>query len=149
VFDDFIREIPIDLVGPNGLAIPALEHGKIHQQRILRAHEKAAANYLEGLKQELAYLINLSPDLGTNQTQINTLLNSFEGRRTPFQIADRVRDLSEATNISADDVRSALEKMKDVGMFEVRPDYPGEWRAGRLFKSSLRMKYVRGRLGSA
>ena len=149
VFDDFVREIPADLVDPNGSTVPALEQGKIHQQRILRSHEKAASNYLEGLKQELAYLIALSPDLGTNQTRINTLLNSFEGRKTPFQIAVRVRELSEATRIDSDDVRGALEKMKDVGMFEVRPDYPGEWRAGRLFKSSLRMKYVRGRLGSA
>lgn len=149
VFDDFVREIPADLVDPNGSAIPAIENGRIHQQRIFRAHEKAAANYLEGLKQELAYLIDLSSDLGENQTKIDTILNSFEGRKTPFQISVRVRELSEATSIGADDIRSALEKMKDVGMFEIRPDYPGEWRAGRLFKSSLRMKYVRGRVGSS
>jgi hypothetical protein len=56
-----------------------------------------------------------------------------------------LRELSDATGIAAESVRNALEKMKDVGMFESRPDYPGEWRAGRLFKSSLRVKYVRGR----
>ena len=87
-------------------------------------------------------MIDLSPDLGENQTKINTILNSFEGRKTPFQISVRVRELSEATSVGEEDIRGALEKMKDVGMFEVRPDYPGEWRAGRLFKSSLRMKYV-------
>lgn len=149
VFDDFVREISAELVGADNSVIPAIENGRIHQQRILRAHEKAAANYLEGLKQELAYLIELSSDLGENQTKINTILNGFEGRQTPFQITVRVRELAEATSIASGDIQIALEKMKDVGMFEVRPDYPGEWRSGRLFKSSLRMKYVRGRPGSS
>jgi len=145
VFDDFLNEIPTILTDQNGTPLPALEGGKINQQRIFRAHEKAASNYLLGLKQELAYLVNLSPNLGENQTQIDRLLNAFDGRQTPFKIDVRVGELADATGIAPEAVRSALEKMKDVGMFESRPDYPGEWRAGRLFKSSLRMKYVRGR----
>lgn len=145
VFDDFLSEIPGDLTDQTGAALPLLEDGKISQQRIFRAHESATNNYLGGLKQELAYLVNLSPDLGTNQTEVEKLLNAFDGLRTPFKLDERVADLATATKISSEAVRSALEKMRDVGMFEIRPDYPGEWRAGRLFKSSLRMKYGRAR----
>jgi hypothetical protein len=145
VFNDFLSEISSDISDENGEPLPALDGGKVHQQRIFRAHEQAANNYLQGLKQELAYLLNLSTDLGENQTQIDRLLNAFDGRQTPFKIELRVTELADATGIAPEAVRSGLDKMKDVGMFESRPDYPGEWRAGRLFKSSLRMKYVRGR----
>lgn len=146
VFDEFIRAIPEDLKDENGRAVPATdEKGKVHQVRIFRAHEKAAESYLQGLKQELAYVVDLSADFNENQEKIDKLLNSFEGLQTPFQIEKRVEKLSSQTGIEAKNVRGALEKMKDVGMFEARPDYPGEWRVGRLFKSSLRMKYVRGR----
>ena len=43
--------------------------------------------------------------------------------------------------IDAKEIRNAIERMKNVGMFEDRPDYSGQLRVGRLFKSSLRMKY--------
>lgn len=145
VFDDFLSEIPGELTDENGVSLPLLENGRISQQRIFRAHENATNNYLSGLKQELAYLVNLAPDLGENQTQLEKLLNAFDGLRTPFKLDVRVAEISKVTGIASEAVRSALEKMKDVGMFEFRPDYPGEWRAGRLFKSSLRMSYGRGR----
>jgi MinD-like ATPase involved in chromosome partitioning or flagellar assembly len=145
VFDDFLSEIPGELTDQNGISLPLLEGGRISQQRIFRAHENATNNYLSGLKQELAYLVNLAPDLGENPPQLEKLLNAFDGLRTPFKLDLRVGELSRTTGIAAEAVRTALEKMKDVGMFETRPDYPGEWRAGRLFKSSLRMKYGRGR----
>lgn len=146
VFDEFIRTIPDELKDDSGSLIPSVdEDGKVNQTRIFTAHEKAADSYLQGLKQELAYVVTLSDDFTNNQEQIDKLLNNFEGRQTPFQIDKRVREISADTSISPESVRTALDKMKDVGMFEARPDYPGEWRVGRLFKSSLRMKYVRGR----
>jgi MinD-like ATPase involved in chromosome partitioning or flagellar assembly len=145
VLDDFLSQVSSQQVDQSGNLLPALEKGKIHQQRIFRSHEQAANNYLQGLKQELAYLVNLSTDLAENQTNIDRLLNSLDGRQTPFRVDALVPDLAQVTGLPAEAVRSALEKMKDVGMFESRPDYPGEWRVGRLFKSSLRMKYVRGR----
>ena len=145
VFDEFIRLIPADLKDQSGTNVPPVDaDAKIHQTRIFRAHESAAESYLEGLKQELAYVVDLSDDFAQNQNLIDKLLSGFDGLQTPFQIEKRVDELASSTGIPAESVRSALEKMKDVGMFEARPDYPGEWRAGRLFKSSLRMKYVRG-----
>jgi len=149
VFDEFIRLISADLKDQGGAVVPAVDSlGKIHQTRIFIAHESAAENYLQGLKQELAYVIDLSDDFAENQKLIDKLLNGFDGLQTPFQIEKRVEELALTTGIQAESARSALEKMRDVGMFEARPDYPGEWRAGRLFKSSLRMKYVRGRQAS-
>jgi hypothetical protein len=145
VFDDFLNQVSSELVDQSGNPLPALEKSKIHQQRIFRSHEQAASNYLQGLKQELAYLVNLSTDLAENQRNIDRLLSSLDGRQTPFRVDTLVPELAQMTGLPAEAVRSALEKMKDVGMFESRPDYPGEWRVGRLFKSSLRMKYVRGR----
>lgn len=146
VFDEFIRLIPSDLKDQDGSEMPATDNeGKIHQSRIFAAHEKAAESYLQGLKQELAYVIDMAEDMTENQDLIDKLLNAFDGLQTPFQIERRVAELSQSTGIPRESVRSALEKMRDVGMFEPRPDAPGEWRAGRLFKSSLRMKYVRGR----
>jgi MinD-like ATPase involved in chromosome partitioning or flagellar assembly len=147
VFDDFLTSIPGDLRAQDGAEVPLLdEDGRIGQQRIFRAHEKAANNYLLGLKQELAYLVSLSADPGENQSYIDRILAAFEGLQTPFKIESRVAELSNLTNLPTEQIRSALERMKDVGMFEPRPDYPGEWRVGRLFKSSLRMRYVRGRV---
>lgn len=146
VFDEFVRAIPEDLKGHDGAEIPAIDHkGKIQQSRIFRAHEKAAESYLQGLKQELVYVIDLAEDISQNQELIEKLLNSFDGLQTPFSVDRRVDELHSNTNIEKGAIRTALEKMKDVGMFEPRPDYPGEWRVGRLFKSSLRMKYVRRR----
>jgi hypothetical protein len=78
-----------------------------------------------------------------NQQRLETLLAAFDGLTTPFDIEERVKELAHRTGIEAIAVRRALERMKTVGMFESRPDYPGEWRVGRLFKSSLRMKYFR------
>jgi hypothetical protein len=148
VFDDFLNSIPSDLKDQQGTPIKLLEEGRISQQRIFRAHETAANNYLMGLKQELAYLLNLAPIIVENQSQIERLVNAFDGLQTPFKIETRVAELATLTGLATEAIRSALEKMKDVGMFEPRPDYPGEWRVGRLFKSSLRMKYVRGPKGN-
>jgi MinD-like ATPase involved in chromosome partitioning or flagellar assembly len=146
VFDEFIRTIPRDVNDQDAIEVSAVDdEGKINQTRIFRAHETAAESYLQGLKQELAYVIALSDDFADNQELIDKLLNSFDGLQTPFQVEKRVDEIAQRTDIPAKQVRTALEKMKDVGMFEARPDYPGEWRVGRLFKSSLRLKYVRGR----
>ena len=92
---------------------------------------------------ELNYLINLDDNDSENKTKIQSLLNAFEGLKTPFKLDDRVEELEKKTGISSSRIRTAIDKMKNVGMFEDRPDYPGELRVGRLFKSSLKMKYNR------
>jgi DNA-binding IclR family transcriptional regulator len=40
-------------------------------------------------------------------------------------------------------VRRCLDQMRTLGIFERTAELPNTWRTGRLFKSSLRMKYRR------
>ena len=117
---------------------------KINQNLIFLAHEEAAKSYLNQLESELVYLIRLSDEHEKNGTQIRALLNAFAGLKTPFLLEDQINAI--AAKLQTPDrasIRAAMESMKRVGMFEDRPDYEGQWRVGRLFKSSLRMKYVR------
>ncbi|MHC0068766.1 hypothetical protein ACWATR_38895, partial [Nostoc sp. UIC 10890] len=119
--------------------------GKISQNLIFTAHEAAAREYLGQLQSELNYLISLSEDFSENQVKIKALLDAFEGLKTPFKLDECISELASKVDIDAREIRTSIERMKNVGMFEDRPDYPGQLRVGRLFKSSLRMKYVRGK----
>ena len=120
-----------------------LESGKIGQSLIFFAHDAAAREYLNQLRSELIYLIELSDNFDENVAKVASLLGAFSGLSTPFNYDDRVAELSSLTSIEKTSVRTAMDRMKNLGMFEDRPGYPGQWRVGRLFKSSLRMKYVR------
>jgi len=146
VFDKFLQVIaapqPTDVDSFRGAQT---EDGKISQSLIFIAHEAAAREYLSQLQSELNYLVSLSDDFSENQTRIKALLDAFEGLKTPFKLDECVSELTSKVNIDKRDIRTAIERMKNVGMFEDRPDYPGQLRVGRLFKSSLKMKYVRGK----
>ena len=92
---------------------------------------------------ELNYLINLEDNFSENEQKIRSLLSAFNELKTPFKLDQCISELAEKTQIDKSKIRNAIESMKSVGMFEDRPKYPGELRVGRLFKSSLRMKYNR------
>jgi hypothetical protein len=143
IFDKFLRVIanpePTDV---GSFTEPQIENGKISQALIFVAHEAASREYLNQLQSELVFLINLADDPAENSDRISSLLGAFAGLKTPFKLDDCVAELQRKLRFQTD-IRSAMEKMKSVGIFEDRPDYPDEWRVGRLFKSSLRMKYVR------
>jgi hypothetical protein len=143
VFDKFLQVIadpkPTDVGSFQG---PQVESQKISQDLIFVAHEAAAREYLIQLQSELNYLINLSDDPTENQTKIKTLLDAFEGLKTPFKLDECIADLSSKVEIDVKDIRSAIQRMITVGMFENHPKYT-QLRVGRLFKSSLRMKYRR------
>ncbi len=117
--------------------------GKISQGIIFFAHEAAASDYLEQLRSELNYLISFSTDPNENAEKVRTLLAAFDGLKTPFALDEHVPTLALRTNIEPNDIRKAMHSMRNMGLFEDRPGYPEEWRVGRLFKSALRMKYVR------
>jgi Mrp family chromosome partitioning ATPase len=148
IFDKFLEVIanprPTDLGSFTG---PRLDKdGKISQSLIFFAHEAAAADYLEQLRSELNYLISFSPDPNQNSEKVRTLLAAFDGLKTPFHLDEHIETLTLRTNIDVAAIREAMHRMKNMGLFEDRPGYPEEWRVGRLFKSSLKMKYVRGRI---
>jgi hypothetical protein len=93
---------------------------------------------------ELAYLLQLAPEYPENLQRVKELLQAFAGLQTPFSVDQCVQDLnSKLREITEAAIRAALVQMREVGIFEDRPGYPGEWRVGRLFKASLGMKYVR------
>jgi len=117
--------------------------GRISQGLIFFAHEAAAADYLEQLRSELNYLISFSPDPNENAERVRTLLAAFDGLKTPFALDEHIPTLALRTDIDPNNIRKAMQSMRNMGLFEERPGYPEEWRVGRLFKSALRMKYVR------
>jgi MinD-like ATPase involved in chromosome partitioning or flagellar assembly len=121
-----------------------LENGRINQALIFAAHEQAARDYLQQVEAELVYLLQLAPDYPENVRRVKELLEAFAGLPTPFTVDSCVLQLrSKLQGLSEAEIRAALVQMRDVGIFEERTGSPGEWRVGRLFKSSLGMKYVR------
>jgi Mrp family chromosome partitioning ATPase len=118
------------------------ENGRIHPSLLIFAHEEAARDYLDQIRQELQYLIQLDPDFETNRHQIESLLEAFAGQSSPFRPNILARALTEQTGFAPESVRTAMNTMKALGMFENPPKYPDVWRVGRLFKTALRMKYV-------
>lgn len=145
IFDKFLEVLANPKATDKGtFAGPQLDRdGKINQGLIFFAHEAAAADYLEQLRSELNYLISFSTDPNENADKVRNLLAAFDGLKTPFTVDEHIQTLALRTNIDPNDIRKAMQSMRNMGLFEERPGYPEEWRVGRLFKSALRMKYVR------
>ena len=145
LFDAFLNCIADKSQLPHGAAPEhSLEDGRIHQALILAAHEAASRKFLDEVKQELSVLLDLAKRPSENEQRVTSLLSAFDGLNTPFQLERRLKELHELVpKIEPSSLREALLRMKEIGMFEDRPGYSGWWRAGRLFKSALRMKYVR------
>lgn len=144
IFDKFL-EVISDPKRADSASFPGPrldKDSKINQALIFFAHEAAAADYLEQLRSELNYLINFSGDPNENAEKVKALLAAFDGLKTPFTLDEHVDALARRTNIDRNDIRRAMQSMRNMGLFEDRPGSE-EWRVGRLFKSALRMKYVR------
>jgi Mrp family chromosome partitioning ATPase len=145
LFDAFLRFIATPDELPKGSAPRhPIEDGRIHQSLILAAHEAASRRFLDEVKQELSVLLELAKSQPENEQRVTQLIAAFDGLKTPFVLEDCLKELKNRIgNVQLAKLREALLRMKEVGMFEDRPGHPGSWRAGRLFKSALRMKYVR------
>jgi hypothetical protein len=147
VYDSFLRFIA---EGGTSLGVPPInqiENSRVAQDLIAEAHTYACRDYLDQVKAELNFLIEFSPNRDDNALMITNLLDSFNGRTTPFVFELMLSEVRNATNLPESDLRRAFQQMKKVGIFEDRPGYPEQWRAGRLFKSSLGMLYNRRRKG--
>jgi len=144
IFDKFLQVIanPTSTDAGNFTG-EQLKDEKINQSLIFIAHEAGARDYLGQLRSELNYLIDLADDPSENEQKIRSLLNAFDGLKTPFKLDQCITELAGKVDIESAKIREAIDSMKSVGMFEEHPKYPGELRVGRLFKSSLRMKYNR------
>ncbi len=120
-----------------------LVNGRIDPNLVYLAHESAADYFLGQVTQELVNLLRFNPKKDLNQQALTRLLTAFDGCSTPFRPDELAHTLAERANLQASDVRDAMDRMKSIGMFEDRPKYAGQWRVGRLFRSSLRMRYSR------
>ncbi|HDX8442684.1 MinD/ParA family ATP-binding protein [Aeromonas hydrophila] len=122
-----------------------LDHGRILHSLIMDAYEKAAAGFLNDVKQELVFAIELNDDYHENVLNIDKFIQSFSSHITPFLFNDTVDKLMDVFNndISESKVIDALNRMKAMGIFEPTAKDASKWRAGRVYKSALRMKYLR------
>lgn len=145
LFDAFLGFIANRDQLPPGMApVQPLEKNRVHQALVLAAHEASSRQFLNEVAQELSVLLDLEKQPEANTQRVNELLQAFDGLRTPFALEECLTELStRLPGVEVRRLREALTLMKEVGMFEDRPGYSGWWRAGRLFKSALRMKYVR------
>ncbi|MDD2046326.1 AAA family ATPase [Pseudomonas putida] len=114
-----------------------IEGGRLSQKLIMQAHKEASEYYLGEVSAELKHMLDPSID-------VRKFTEGFNGLSTPFLLEGCIVELSNKTQLDVSLVRSSMNIMKDIGMFEARLGFSGQWRVGRLFKSSLGMKYVRG-----
>lgn len=151
IYDSFLRFIAEG--GPPGSSSsrPRVEKDRVAQDLIFDAHVYACKDYLKQVKDEMKYLINLASSPQENQRLLNEMLESFNGMTTPFALEMCVTELQMRMRDEVSDtlLRKAMQQMKKIGIFEDRPDYPGHWRVGRLFKASLEMRYNRRRRDDA
>jgi hypothetical protein len=139
IYDDFLRIIAGEHERRKAFHGEDLVDGCVSDALVYFAHEEAAQEFLNQVRTELSNLVEM--DRGT----LARLIEAFEGTVTPFEVERRCDELAERAGIDKMAVRRALDRMKTLGIFEERPNYPGQWRAGRLFKTSLRMRYNRKR----
>lgn len=128
------------------LPSPIDENGKIDQSSIFESYDTAATNFINDAKQELAHAITLNADLAENLRQVNLLLDALKGKATPFSLDSLAQKICAdiGASISEESIKNALRTMKDMGFFEQTPKDVSKWRAGRVYKSALKMKFVRG-----
>lgn len=122
----------------------ALDNGRVSHLVVLDAHAGATDAFVGEVTYELYGFLEFNESESLNREKVDELLAALEGKPTPFNVELLVSDLASIIpDVEANQVRQALQRMREVGIFESRPGYPGFWRAGRLYKSALRMKYVR------
>lgn len=138
IYDLFLATIA-DPPSDSGFPEVRLQEGAINQDLIFFAHERATSDFLNQVQVELRNLVDLNDD------QIRRFTEAFRGSITPFNVDALELELSARTGVAVPLVRQTLEQMKSLGVFESRPGFAGQWRAGRLFKTSLGMAYDRKR----
>lgn len=118
---------------------------RVSHDVVLEAFEFAARDFINEVKQELNFALDIGATAEENRQYVSVLLESFTGMPTPFDLDKCVEALSNKlpSPFNSKVVRDCLRRMKDMGIFEDHPVDQRKWRAGRLFKEGLRMKYVR------
>jgi hypothetical protein len=140
LFDGFLRTLALECGNTPNFA---LKDGRLPSTSVLRAYDQASKSFIEEVRTELYSFLAIENENAANKDAVNKLIGAFSGQKTPFLVEEIIEILANRSSIPVDRVRQALGSMQKIGMFEVRPGYPGELRAGRLYKAGLEMKYVR------
>lgn len=135
IYDEFLRVIASHK--ENEFEEAPLINDRVSEKLITFAHEKATDSFLNQVRAELRNLVDLKEE------ELGQLIESFRDEITPFSVSTLSARLARRTRLKQAKVRDALDQMKTLGIFEDRPGYRGQWRAGRLFKASLGMLYDR------
>lgn len=115
-----------------------IDDGRLSSAVVQYAFDEAAKQFLSAVRLELESVVRL------DSNQLHQLLEAFAGLATPFDRESITTDLAGKTDIPQDQIRMALNAFKNIGIFEDRPGFVGiEWRAGRIFRSALKMKLRR------
>ncbi len=144
LFENFLYQITVVAAARAEKGLSSIDQGRISHAVVLEAHAAASTAFISEVTSELYALLQLDADDQKNKSLVESLVAAFEGQTTPFPVNSMVKSIQESiAGLDSSRIRDALQRMREVGIFEGRPDYPGDWRAGRLYKSALRMKYVR------
>lgn len=146
LFDFFFRHMDTKAGNATGVK-QATKDGLLNSPFVLDAYDLACADFWGDVREELYYLLDL--DRARNKEAINQFIEALSGKKTPFLLDEMVSELTSSSGIPAEKVRQSLIRMKQVGIFEDRPGYPEYWRTGRVYKSGLKMKYVRSAAASS
>lgn len=146
LFEQFVSKIESISQSYAERGEPFIEGERLVHTVVLEAHAEAAQTFTDGVTQELSVSLDLDDDQNHNTQLVRELMNAFEGLPTPFKFESTVAKIASTmgTALDVNKVRGAMQRMRDVGIFENHPKRSGEWRAGRLYKAALRMKFGRG-----
>ncbi|EKO3405928.1 hypothetical protein FNO25_002962 [Vibrio fluvialis] len=140
LFLNFINELGNSLKYDNNIV-----NGKISHSIIDLAYENAASSFLRDIRQELIFAIEFNDDYDKNVRMIESLLQHFNGRVTPFDLTEEIDEIFSSLDeqVSKNAISVAMNTMKNMGIFEPTASDVSKWRAGRVYKSALKMKFLR------
>jgi hypothetical protein len=144
VVGSFLDHVERQCVADSAKALDS--NGKVSHTIIVDSFAEATDEFIREIKQELYFALDLNNDSDVNRRLVDELISALSGLQTPFSFEDCVEKLAMrlGDQVSNDrGLRNALRQMRDMGIFEAHPVDPTKWRAGRLFKEALKMKYVR------
>ncbi|HRE16446.1 MAG TPA: hypothetical protein PLW86_05175 [Rhodocyclaceae bacterium] len=144
LFEAFLDQIAEVGIKRTERGLPTIDDGRVSHAVVLDAHAAASTAFIAEVTQELYGLLELNENALENRQLVDGLIAALEGRPTPFVLETLVEQLQTTIGtLEPRKIRDALQRMREIGIFESRPGYAGQWRAGRLYKSALKMKYVR------
>jgi Mrp family chromosome partitioning ATPase len=138
LFDRFLR-----LLAEHGDTAGVIVDERLSSRIVLETYDAASEEFITEVQQELENLLELQDDVNSNRAAVSKFVKSFEGLSTPFALEEIIGKIYAKTQFDQGAIRRALLSMMDLGIFENRPGFPGHWRTGRIYKSGLRMRYIR------